>query len=421
MSKELSLSSFALSQKRTQARHRLSQKRLTPGTQSILASKDPKMMATEEEPVAEPVVEDHQQGGEEIVETEASVFIPADEQKQEQAKPRRAPATTLEVQVDPAQLVQVAEIYSVTIAALGKVGTGKSALLACLIGQMLTAVAGWRDGNEICFNDYFLEDCKLKVTLCNTKGCRGSWKEDWPILQDLVAQLAQKNADVSCVFLVFTSIRFTPAEQNIIDMIKAFTTSEFQDLIQVVITHAPPSVQTPLFLEDVVEHLSFLGNDAESILKRVHFVDLIHPEVFAEGTAAREEIRVKWIAAQTMIRGVVNASRNKVHVKNIRKLYWVQELMMVYSTEIYIAVSLLVIVILIGVFISYHSLTQDQIKAIHQCMKEKSILQEQAAAQANGAIPAADFKVTSVGWWKDVLIATVAAAARGGVSLLGGN
>eukprot|EP00981_Chlorochromonas_danica_P009760 scaffold2812_cov172-Ochromonas_danica.AAC.2 len=292
--------------------------------------------------------------------------------------------STTTTTIDTTELKKVIESQrNLSVLSIGRIGAGTPSVVYCLEGIDQEGRASWpfRNGNVTCTFG------KGRLSINDARGFRGNLKYDWSLLKQTISTLPSEQP-IDMVILCLSFLFFAEEDENILYLLREFTTPAFRNLIRVVITHAPEGVVSEESKAMIAEKLSFLGNSPEEVLaEKVTFVDLISPLSFPSHLVETQEaISNKWNVAQGRLTQQLLATNPEESIKpnEIMAKSYLHQFYLVYKREIFIA-STIVIILCLLYFIVFNWLWSLEQKArFNMCLndldslaKNNTILQEQ--------------------------------------------
>lgn len=230
-----------------------------------------------------------------------------------------------------------AQLRKVDVLVLGNSAEDKAAVVSCIIGQHQSASSV----DVVRSTAFYLPDHRVLTTLHECQRFGSDLKESFASFTASLKAVDERTHSIDRVFMVFSSLHSTAVDQSLLDMIMTLTTPAFQSIIQVIFMHTPQDLQTPAFLDAVASQLSFLGPTKEAVLQRVLFLDLIDSEIFQSATARNEAI-ANWGIAQNTLRDVLSCPTTAVKVKDVRRMTWLGEMLVIHSKDAKLVTFLLI-------------------------------------------------------------------------------
>eukprot|EP01039_Chlorochromonas_danica_P010976 gene10976-12208_t len=223
-----------------------------------------------------------------------------------------------------------------SVLSIGKMGSGKTSTVHCLVGHNDQGQAGWLLGNDFRCKS-FKHSNGTTITINDAQGFLGDLKYDWPLLRQTISKLSSEQP-IDMVFLCLSFDRFSQDDENTLHLVRKFTTPAFHRLIHVVITHAPNGVVSEEAKAMIAEKLSFLGNSPEEVLsEKVTFVDLISPSsIPSDLVEIQEAINSKWNKAQERLVQQLLATNpeESIKPKEIMAKSYTHQLYLVYKRDL---------------------------------------------------------------------------------------
>eukprot|EP01039_Chlorochromonas_danica_P005342 gene5342-5878_t len=284
----------------------------------------------------------------------------------------------------PKTIEVLKEHRDLSVLSVGSVGAGKSSVLCCLTGRSLASITDRNLDDEVLQRAVFVRD-HGKLTVSDCQGFRGDLKHDWLLLRKTLSQLpAEEPIDLVALCLSTACITDTKNDQvnNILFLLKEFTTADFRRLIHVIISYAPEHMVDDALRDIIAKKFSFLGDGSrEEVLKKVTFVDLVNPLNFDESLQETQKaIEGKWAEAQRQLDQLVASCdpNQSIRPNQILSSRFFYQFCLVYKHELCFAVLSLTILVLLLVIFFHHLSTADKVMQLDTCLNDM-----QSLAKAN--------------------------------------
>lgn len=195
---------------------------------------------------------------------------------------------------------------------IGRFGSGKTSSFRA--GSLTTTVPanGLDDGTIAC------ERCDIRtqdniISFFDTEGFKGRADHDLGILRHITGTVGVKVFELNCIFFVLCYRRFSPLDQNILELIRGKFTDEAIACLTIIVTHCPET-ESDEAKRQVAARFAFIPGIAGRILT----VDLVNPTSF-KGPASKAEIENSWKDFRGLLRGTILATNSTVSITGIMK------------------------------------------------------------------------------------------------------
>ena len=178
-------------------------------------------------------------------------------------------------------------------------------------------------------------------------------------MNNLLENIKAHEAVIDCVFLCFSSDRFSTIDQNIVKLISEYTTPEFQKLIKVIITHSPTYILNEKFLADVKQNLNKIIPTEE--FASIKFLDLLDFQRF--NGEARLQIDQEWSSAKNDLQTTIRNCKNQINVNKVKKYNKTIEVISIYYFEIVFCLLFFTLIVVMSLFFKLYSIRiEDNLK-----------------------------------------------------------